>query len=53
MVVLNHLDLIVQKEKLRDKINERTTCNMHPHNYYLEILTDLGTYWFFNFFMTY
>ncbi len=22
--------------------NERTTCNMHPHNYYLEILTDLG-----------
>ena len=23
-------------------INERTTCNMHPHNYYLEILTDLG-----------
>ena len=22
--------------------NERTTCNMHPHNYYLEILTDIG-----------
>ncbi len=22
--------------------NERTTCNMHPHNYYLEILTDMG-----------
>ena len=22
--------------------NERTTCNMHPHNYYLEILTDTG-----------
>ena len=22
--------------------HERTTCNMHPHNYYLEILTDLG-----------
>ena len=21
---------------------DRTTCNMHPHNYYLEILTDLG-----------
>ncbi len=21
---------------------ERTTCNMHPHNYFLEILTDLG-----------
>jgi len=21
---------------------ERTTCNTHPHNYYLEILTDLG-----------
>ena len=21
--------------------NERTTCNMHPHNYYLEILTDI------------
>ncbi len=25
-----------------ETINERTTCNMHPHNYYLEILTDLG-----------
>ena len=25
-----------------ESINERTTCNMHPHNYYLEILTDLG-----------
>jgi len=23
-------------------INERTTCNIHPHNYYLEILADLG-----------
>ena len=22
--------------------NERTSCNMHPHNYYLEILTDIG-----------
>ena len=22
--------------------NERTTCNTHPHNYYLEILTDTG-----------
>ena len=22
--------------------NERTTCNTHPHNYYLEILTDIG-----------
>ena len=22
--------------------NERTTCNMHPHNYYLEILTEVG-----------
>ena len=21
---------------------DRTTCNMHPHNYYLELLTDLG-----------
>ena len=28
--------------KIPDKINERTTCNMHPHNYYLEILVDLG-----------
>ena len=24
------------------KYYERTTCNTHPHNYYLEILTDLG-----------
>ena len=23
-------------------INERSTCNTHPHNYYLEILTDIG-----------
>ena len=22
--------------------DERSTCNTHPHNYYLEILTDLG-----------
>ncbi len=29
-----------------ENINERTTCNMHPHNYYLEILTDLGTFGF-------
>ena len=28
-------------------INERTTCNTHPHNYYLEILTDLGFIGFF------
>ena len=25
-----------------ESVNERTTCNMHPHNYYLEVLTDLG-----------
>jgi len=25
-----------------ESVNVRTTCNMHPHNYYLEILTDLG-----------
>ena len=25
-----------------ESINVRTTCNIHPHNYYLEILTDLG-----------
>ena len=25
-----------------EAINVRTTCNIHPHNYYLEILTDLG-----------
>ena len=25
-----------------ETINERTTCNMHPHNYYLEILTETG-----------
>ena len=28
------------KRKITNR--ERTTCNMHPHNYYLEILTDLG-----------
>ncbi len=25
-----------------ESINVRTTCNIHPHNYYLEILSDLG-----------
>ena len=25
-----------------ETINVRTTCNIHPHNYYLEILSDLG-----------
>lgn len=25
-------------------IDERATCNSHPHNYYLEILTDLGIF---------
>ena len=24
------------------EIDERITCNTHPHNYYLEIMTDLG-----------
>ena len=28
------------KRKITNK--DRTTCNMHPHNYFLEILTDLG-----------
>ena len=25
-------------------LNERITCNTHPHNYYLEIITDLGIF---------
>ena len=29
-----------QRKIIKD--NERATCNTHPHNYYLEILTDLG-----------
>ncbi len=28
------------------KSNERGTCSTHPHNYYLEILTDLGLFGF-------
>ncbi len=32
-----------------ENINERIACNMHPHNYYLEILTDLGLLGFFIF----
>ena len=32
------------KRKITNR--ERTTCNMHPHNYYLEILTDLGLFGF-------
>ena len=35
------------KRKITNR--ERTTCNMHPHNYYLEILTDLGLFGFFIF----
>ena len=27
-------------------VHSRTTCNMHPHNYYLEILVDLGIFGF-------
>ena len=26
------------------EINERITCNTHPHNYYLEIISDLGIF---------
>ena len=32
--------------KRQIKNRERTTCNMHPHNYYIEILTDLGIFGF-------
>ena len=32
------------KRKITNR--ERTSCNMHPHNYYLEILTDLGLFGF-------
>ena len=35
------------KRKITNR--ERTSCNMHPHNYYLEILTDLGLFGFFIF----
>jgi len=28
--------------KINNNVNVRFTCNTHPHNYYLEILTDLG-----------
>ena len=34
-----------ERENIRK--NERSTCNTHPHNYYLEILTDLGLIGFF------
>ena len=33
------------------KSNERGTCTTHPHNYYLEILTDLGLLGFILFFL--
>ena len=32
--------------KRQIKNRERTSCNMHPHNYYIEILTDLGVFGF-------
>ena len=34
-------------ERQNIKVGERTTCNTHPHNYYLEILSDLGLVGFF------
>jgi O-antigen ligase len=37
-----------QRKIIKD--NERATCNTHPHNYYLEILTDLGLIGFILFF---
>ena len=37
------------KREIKSK-HERTTCNMHPHNYYLEILVDLGIVGIFIFF---
>ena len=37
------------KREIESK-HERTTCNMHPHNYYLEILVDLGIVGIFLFF---
>ena len=37
------------KREIESK-HERTTCNMHPHNYYLEILVDLGIVGIFIFF---
>ena len=37
------------KRRLKSS-SERSTCNMHPHNYYLEILVDLGIVGIFIFF---
>ena len=31
-----------KRENVDQTKGERTTCNTHPHNYYLEILADLG-----------
>ena len=33
-------------KRVIESIHSRTTCNMHPHNYYLEILVDLGIFGF-------
>ena len=54
VVVLKILDL--NCHKIKNTINKikKTNCNMHPHNYYLEILTELGIfgyyYFYYNFF---
>ena len=33
-------------KRIIKSVHSRTTCNMHPHNYYLEILVDLGIFGF-------
>ncbi len=33
-------------KRVIESIHSRTTCNMHPHNYYIEILVDLGIFGF-------
>tara|TARA_B100000945_G_C20241722_1_gene530284 strand:+ start:262 stop:735 length:474 start_codon:yes stop_codon:yes gene_type:complete len=38
---LKSFRLLCPKRPMHPKL-ERTTCNTHPHNYYLEIISDIG-----------
>ena len=49
MEIKKFLDIIVIKNLNINCKKKKINCNMHPHNYYLEILSELGIIGFFIF----